>query len=388
MKTLLHKAALVVAFILAVAQCHPSWGQSPRLAPANSMNSATYLILTVPIAEPDVLTATADRLVSRFGVRLAAEWPLEAIAVHCFVIDASDVAEIEDLVARISSDKDIRTVQAMQDFTTLEKSDGDPLLPAQTALQQMKLPAIRRLSKGTGITVAVIDTAIDVAHPDLASRVIKQMDFVGLHPLETAEAHGTAVAGIIAADATNGIGIAGVAPEAAILGLRACWQEGRSGHCNSFSLARALNVAVRDGVDIINMSLGGPPDALLGELVQAALSKGIVVVAATGESSTLAFPASAPGVVAAGPVHKAISAPSIDVLSTAPDSGYRYVSGSSVAAAHVTGVAALMRAARPGLGQDVIAHALRDAVTKRGETRTLDACRALMAVIDATVDCN
>ncbi|MCD2184696.1 S8 family peptidase [Rhizobium sp. GN54] len=387
MNAIRHAPALVIAFILAFAQFSPGWAQSPRLEPANSLTSNTHLILTVPLAEPDMLTAKAAGIEARFGVRLAAEWPLASIAVHCFVMDVSGITNIDELIARMRADVDIRTVQPMQDFSTLGNNNDDPLFPAQTALRQMNLPAAQRLSKGTGVKVAIIDTAIDAAHPDLVARVSKQQDFVGLDPSQAAETHGTAVAGIIAADARNGIGIEGVAPEVALVGLRACWQEGKSGHCNSFSLARALNVAVLDQVDVVNMSLGGPPDALIGELVQAAIGKGTVVVAAAGETGTLAFPASAPGVIAVGPSHEAISAPSIDVLSTAPGDGYRYVSGSSVAAAHVAGVAALMRAASPGLRPEEVAHALREATAMHGETGMLDACRALSAVVEETMDC-
>ena len=366
-----------------------SWAQSPepRLAPANSLLSNTHLILTVPLDDPAALAETATTIEARFGVRLAAEWPLRSIAVHCLVLDVSSIADVDALMARMRADGDIRTVQRMQDFSIYEDISRDPLLPAQTALQQMNVLAAQRLSKGAGVKVAVIDTAVDASHPDLTARVTKRQDFVGEVQPQLAEAHGTAVAGIIAADATNGIGMVGVAPEAELIGLRACWQDGTSGHCNSFSLARALNVAVLDKVDVVNMSLGGPPDALLSELVQAAMDQGALVVAAQGEGDTSAFPASAPGVIAVGRSHAGIPAPSIDVISAAPGNDYRYVSGSSVASAHVAGVAALMRAARPDLGREELVKAVHAAVTMHGKTAMLDACRAVQAVVEEAIDC-
>lgn len=384
------RLASVLIFAAAVTCAQPGHTQTepPQLLPANSLKSSTHLILTVPAADPDILRVKASDIEARFGVRLAAEWPLAAINVHCFVIDASGTSDIDDLIELIRSEGGIRTVQRMQDFITFEDRSEDPLLPAQTALRQMNVHAAQRLSKGSDVMLAVIDTAIDAAHPDLVARVAKQQDFVNAAFSHPGESHGTAIAGIIAANATNGTGISGVAPEVTLLGLRACWQEGSLGRCNSFSLARALNVAVLADVDIVNMSLGGPPDALLGELVQTAIGKGIVIVAAAGETDALPFPASVPGVIAVGPAQHAISAPSIDVLSTAPGDRYRYVSGSSVASAHVAGVAALMRAVSPKLPPEELGRALREAVVTRNEGGMLDACRALETVAGRTFDCN
>jgi Subtilase family len=382
-------AALVCSLIPIVGSCSPSWAQNagPRLAPADSLASSTHLILTVPLDDPAALAAKTSAIESRFGIRLAAEWPLRSIAVHCLVMDVSGTADMEGLMARMRADGDIRTVQRMQDFNLFTDSHRRSLVSAQTALSHMNVLAAHRVSKGAGVKVAVVDTAIDADHPDLAGRVTKRQDFVADAQMQPAEAHGTAVAAIIAADAADGKGMLGVAPAVELIGLRACWQDGASGHCNSFSLARALNVAVLDAVDIVNMSLGGPADPLLGELVEAAIGKGIVVVAAQGEGETPAFPASAPGVIAVGRGRDAVPAPSIDVISAAPGNGYRYVSGSSIAAAHIAGIAALMRAAQPALRGEELATALHGAVTMQGTTAVPDACRAVQAVVDRKMDC-
>ncbi|PTW51401.1 S8 family serine peptidase [Rhodovulum kholense] len=231
----------------------------------------------------------------------------------------------------------------------------------------------------------MIDSAIDGAHPDLALRLAEARNLVDTRD-GTGEDHGTAIAGIIAADAANAAGIVGVAPDADLIGLRACWQRpGQPGRRNSFSLARALNFAILNEMNVLNLSLGGPADPLLDELVRAAVDAGIVVVAAWGEAASPAFPASVPGVIAAGPVaDSAIPAPSVDVISTAPDDQYRYYSGSSVAAAHVTGVVALLLADQRELSSGAVADALRAGLRPRDGRVLIDACEALRA-IDASV---
>jgi subtilisin family serine protease len=178
------------------------------------------------------------------------------------------------------------------------------------------------------------------------------------------------VAGVIAAEAGNGIGIVGIAPNADILALRACWPE-RPGIaeavCNSFTLALAINEAVRLDSHIINLSLAGPRDALVEKLLQAAIDRGIIVVAAdpatkTGDSP---FPATMRNVIAvrsdsadsrpSGSAANGITAPGAGVLTTVPQGAYDFMNGSSFAAPHISGILALMRELKPRLnGPDAL----------------------------------
>src|SRR5258708_17645500 len=119
------------------------------------------------------------------------------------------------------------------------------------------------------------------------------------------EQHGAGVAGIIAARADNGLGIVGVAPRARLLALRACWQEPAQPSnspatvCDSLGLAEALHFAIDHNAQVINLSLSGPPDRLLGGLLDAALARGITVVGAFDRALPGGgFPASHAGVVA------------------------------------------------------------------------------------------
>jgi subtilisin family serine protease len=237
-------------------------------------------------------------------------------------------------------------------------------------------------ARGRGVAVAVVDTGVHRRHPDLAGRVAELKDFVG-HG-STAELHGTAVAGVIASGANNGIGTVGVAPEARILALRACWEapgSGSSGHCNSFTLAKALDWVVTRRPEVLNLSLTGPQDPLLERLLRAVLDEDIKIVAAyENGSGPGSFPGSVEGVLLTrSPDETAfpgVSAPGQDILAAAPGDGFDFVSGNSFAAAHVSGVVALLLERAPSLGMDEI----RQVLETTSRNSIIDACAALAAV--------
>lgn len=378
--------ALFVACVLIWAVLPRSGGaQDWQLANADTMEPATYLILTIPRDEPEALAALADRLEDDFGVALTAEWPLNALAVHCFVFDARDVPDVDDLIAAMQTDARIRTVQRVRNFTLGEVVHPNPLLPLQWALRGLQVLPIHEISLGDGVRVGIVDSAIDRDHPNLMDQIVDLRDFVAASPVPLAEAHGTAVAGVIGAGVSNE-GIVGVAPAAELVGLRACWQdEGAPGICNSFSLARAINFAILNDIDVLNLSVGGPDDPLLTELIETALDAGIVVVAASGEGDALVYPAALEGVIAAGQVAgRSVPAPMVDVLTTAPGAAHRYVSGSSIATAHVSGVVALMLAQDPTLTPVAISARLTAAIREYQERPMLNACAAIFG---AEADC-
>jgi len=229
------------------------------------------------------------------------------------------------------------------------------------------------------VRVAIVDTGADRTHPDLNGHISIARDFVAAGAIDVdrqfdSDIHGTAVAGIIVAAANNHVGIVGLAPDAEVLMLKACWQlnaDEIAARCNSFTLAKALSFAIEQRVDIINLSLGGPADPLLIQLLQVALTRGILIVAA--QDPLEQFPAGLPGVIAvnavAGPDIDAVArtvainsdiagaeprliveAQASELLSTSPKGRYDYFSGSSMAAARVTGLSAL----RPITGNKII----------------------------------
>lgn len=175
-----------------------------------------------------------------------------------------------------------------------------------------------------------------------------------------ADIHGTAVTGIIAAQPNNALGIVGLSPGAEESVLKACWQlddTTSKAHCNSFTVASAISHAIDSGADIINMSLAGPRDPLIARLVVEAQKKGILVVAADPGDAASGYPARLPGVIAVcrqapadvQPDRLLIRLNSADVLTTAPDGGFDFFSGSSMSAAKVSAVTALMKEKHPDL---------------------------------------
>ena len=296
-------------------------------------------------------TRIATDVARQHGLQLKAEWPMPLIGVDCFVMSlpGGDARTAEQLVKEVSTDPRVAWSQPMQTFHGRAAQD-EPLYPTQPVARQWHLADLHRLATGKGVRVAVIDSGVEASHPDLAGRLQLNQNFVDGRAL-SGESHGTAVAGIIAARADNGIGIAGVAPGARLLALRGCWQATGSTptgdtRCNTLSLAKALQAAIQERAQIVNMSLSGPDDRLLGILLDQALARGIAVVAALGSTSE-PFPANHPGVLAAGPAPPlpagVMLAPGKEVPTTAPGGGWTLVSGSSFSAAHLTGLLALMR---------------------------------------------
>ena len=205
-----------------------------------------------------------------------------------------------------------------------------------------------------------------------------------------AEAHGTEVAGIIVARAGNGIGIAGIAPDAHLLALRACWQESPASQaalCSSFTLAKALQFALQSKVQILNLSLGGPRDRLLERLLDVALAHGVSIVGALDEAAgDGGFPAAYPGVLAVTGGHAdsqlagVLRAPGQDIPTTVPGAGFGFVTGSSFAAAQVSGLVALLRELSPAIHPAQL-HAALEPGTALGLTTQrpamIDACAAV-----------
>ena len=291
--------------------------------------------------------AQAEALAREHRVTFKSEWPMPLAGVDCFIMSlaADDPRTVAQVAAEVERDKTVAWAQPVNEFRALG-AGPDPLYPTQPAAAQWHLAALHQLATGRGVKVAVIDSGVAAEHPDLAGQLSLNENFVDARA-NAAESHGTAVAGIIGARADNGVGIVGVAPGAQLLGLRACWQMGSDTLCNSLSLARALQAAIVNKADVINMSLGGPKDRLLGVLIDQALARGAAVVAALGSGESDSYPASHPGVLAVGmgaPLPAgAVQAPGRDVPSTAPGGGWALVTGSSFSSAHAAGLLALMR---------------------------------------------
>jgi subtilisin family serine protease len=304
----------------------------------------------------------AHDLADRYHLQFVIQWPVTTLGVNCVVYDVPRELQLQQVITELQKDPQVSLVQQMHNFEVLGSDQfssipaGDPYLQLQASFKSLEIANLHRLSTGRGVRIAVIDTGVDIDHPDLKGQ-IKLSENMAPEPSDhnLADIHGTAVAGILSAHSDNGIGIAGIAPEAEIFAFRACWPDKPSSlaaHCNSFTLALALNQAISLNCRIVNLSLSGPDDPLLTQLLEIAFAKGILVVAAVpGKNQAGGFPANVPGVIAVGfengTNNSGIIAPGQDILTTVPHQAYDFMTGSSFATPHVTGVAALLLQLHP-----------------------------------------
>ncbi|KLU37567.1 hypothetical protein AB595_09535 [Massilia sp. WF1] len=344
----------------------------------------------------------ASELAAAHGLTVVDDWPMPAIGIDCFVMEDGSGVPLERVLDALAHDPRVAWAQAVNAYHGLA-GGADPLYPMQPAARTWRLSELQRISTGRKVTVAVIDSGVDGGHPDLAGQLALRQNFVDTVP-DAAEAHGTAVAGIIAALAGNGLGIAGIAPQARLMALRACWETVRHDTlCNSFTLGKALHFALLNGARIINLSLGGPADRLLQSLIDAALARDMAVIAAVDpQRADGGFPASHPGVIAVTQEDDrrflpagAVRAPGADIPATLPGARWGLVSGSSYAAAQVAGLAALVSELRPGATprqlRGMLASAPRtvrvahDAGTGREQAGSIDACATIARAAGACV---
>lgn len=337
----------------------------------------------------------------RYRLRRVADWPLLALDIRCLVFEARSAAERASIVAGLASEPLVETAQPLQTFRTLADPESpapvstqarydDPYFDMQYGFRNMQIGDSHRFATGRGVRVAVIDTGVDTRHRDLADRVIGSKNFIDRNAKRFREGiHGTAIAGVIAAAANNAEGIVGVAPDAEIIALKACRQVSdtdSSAVCNSFALAKALNFAILQEANVINLSLAGPPDPLLARLVEKAVSQDILVVGAADAARPQDFPAYVDGVIAvhasrqeADPSLGWVSAPADQVISAYPADKYEFFSGSSLATAQISGIGALIRQRKPHLPASVVRKLLED--TAERATGTANGCRALARLV-------
>ncbi len=356
------------------------------------------VIVTLRWDRPERWAQIGRELARRYALEPAGEFPLRSIQVQCLVYRPAANQTLEAALQQLRADPDVESAQLNLVFAGLKAGHADPYAGLVYGAQQIHADAAHKISTGKGVKIAVIDTGVDKDHPDLRGRITKTANFVeGGEQSFAHDRHGTAVAGVIAARADDGVGIFGIAPDAELLAEKACWYHSTNDAkalCSSWTLAKAIDFATNSGVNLINLSLAGPPDELLRRLVDKAHSLGIIVVAATAETGTTpGFPAELDYVLAVvasdtqrhianhawtkpGPV---LAAPGIEILTTAPQEGYDFASGSSLAAAHVSGAIALLLQQRPNLSAEEVRKLLEATANS-----PIDVCAALNRLLAKT----
>lgn len=337
-----------------------------------------------------------DRIAREYGLRRVDGWYIASLGEYCEVFELAPEHDMADILARIGQDPGVELVQPMNVFETEGVVYDDPYAPMQPALTTLAIESAHEIATGKGVTIAVIDSTVDKRHLELRGRVTSELDLVSRRTHPGAEVHGTAVAGIIGSAANNGEGIVGIAPEATLASLRACWtvdERTGSARCSSFSLALAIELAMQLEADVINLSLAGPPDALLEALIDAAIGGGAIVVAALPDTPgpDNSFPSSHAGVLAVESAEhpsgrlaaNLLRAPGAEIMSTAPNNAYAFFSGNSMSAAYISGVSALVREHRPAIHSAELIRLLTDT----GREHLVNACRAI-ARVDGHEDCS
>lgn len=397
---------------------HASLGRAP-VVNASAMDSQRDIVLAVanPIDPPAMhagssllgyapskfygagqrAAATLAALKQSYGWREVTGWPIKALDVYCVVLKTPPGMSRDALLKALAKDDRVQLAQPLHDYAVYADKpqdahqDNDPYASLQRGFVETDAALAHNFSEGDGVHVAIVDTGVDTMHPDLKGRIRDLHNMVDDNAAAfNHDGHGTEVAGVIAANGDNHRGIVGMAPKAVLSIYKACWyptDPHAGARCNSFTLAKALAAIIDTDARIVNLSLGGPADPLLDKLLARVLQQGRIVVAALPpDGNADGFPVDAPGVLvvrvsgttAAAP--GILSAPGIDILTTQPDGGYDFTSGSSMAAPHVSGIAALLLALSPRLdGRTVRDLLLRSSKVSNG-TLQVNAASAVKAL--------
>src|SRR6266481_10131446 len=335
-----------------------------RIVAQTALNQGTVAGNLVAEIDGSLSGTQADELARRHGlVRLQSQdFPLLGATIGLFRI--TDRRTVETASRQFATDGSVHWVQPNFRYFLQEQkaalTEGDP---AQYALAKLRLPQAHTLAHGANVTVAVIDSGVDVKHPELANAIADSFDALGSK--EGPHAHGTGVAGAIASHAR----LMGSAPAARILAIRAFGATSGAAESNSYVILKALDYAAARGAQIVNMSFAGPKDELIERAIAATAARGIVMVAAAGNAGAKSpplYPAANANVIAVSATdaqdrlfaasnrgsYVAVAAPGVDIFLPAPDQKYQMTSGTSFSAAYVSGVAALMLERNPALKRE------------------------------------
>ena len=338
------------------------WTRSARGALATTVAALVVLGLAAP--------ATAGNTKAPFPAR---DLPANAWAVakdadgHLHVVSGREADQLVNDAEQGRPGPEILSVQSDRTVHALGTAgENDPFRSQQWALDQVSFESSWSVTRGAGITVAVIDSGVLGNHQDLAGNVLPGKDYVtaGGDGWNDQNGHGTHVAGIIAAHVNNALGIAGGAPDVHILPIRVLDAKGVGDASN---VAKGIIWAADHGARVINLSLGGAQASGVEQAIQYANSKGAVVIAAAGNSGDQGnapmYPARYPEAIAVAAVnpdlsHPAfsntgayvdVSAPGVNIVSTwgSSPSAYANATGTSMATPYVSAEAALIFAAHP-----------------------------------------
>lgn len=328
-------------------------------------------------------------ITKEYGLESVADWPISSLGVYCLIVKALEPSEqLDDFKQTVSNDIRIKWVQTYNKFYGLmaeenmpiQRNFSDPYYPLQSAFKQLQLDRLPQHLDGDGMSVAIIDSGVDLSHRDFKGARIQYSNYVSSSDKEIqsdpiAESHGTAIASILIAQSDNDVGIVGVIPAVKLFALRGCWQqEARTTSCDTLSLARSLDAVVRLKPDILNLSLTGPEDQLLEAIIDKIIMNGTYIVAAFDERRSFQrrFPKLRTGVNYARRIPDITNnmnknrtqqvqqmqqnywqLPGDQIITAQPKDNYEFLSGNSLSAAYLTSIAILLKQHDPELAQEL-----------------------------------
>jgi subtilisin family serine protease len=310
-----------------------------------------------------ISASTVDEIARQNRLTRISSQRLELAGSTVYRYRVTDGRPVPAVVQALEQDARIAATQPNFVYRLAESPTPNSMSGTQYAALQVRLSEAHRVSTGLGISVAVIDSGIDSTNPELAGSIADAFDAIDGAPRP--HKHGTAVAGIIGSHAR----LMGVAPGAKLLAIRAFASGGgRIGDDGTTDhIVRSVEWAHQRGARVVNMSFTGPRDPLLSRELRAGKEKDIVFVAAAGNEGP--NPAAADDSVIAvtasdatdklypaanrGP-HVCLAAPGVEVIVPGPTGMYEFSSGTSMAAAHVSGAIALLLQSRPGLSPTAV----------------------------------
>jgi subtilisin family serine protease len=308
---------------------------------------------------------TAPQAINQFAQRYdltqveTQNFPLIGTSLYRWRIGGSQT--VGSVINAAGSENIVASVQPNYFFTLQDEtpalSRGDA---SQYVLRELRIGKAHQIATGKDVLVAVIDSEIDSKHPDLGGTVTKNFDALG--GSEAPHLHGTEMAGAIGAHGK----LLGIAPDVQILAAHAFDDTAGIAKGTSFAIYKSLQWAADGSARIVNMSFAGPADPTLRRLLAAAYDKGMVLIAAAGNAgpqSDPLYPAADPNVIAVTATDSddhvfkmanrgryiAVAAPGVDIIALAPGDTYEMATGTSIAAAHVSGIAALLLERKPSL---------------------------------------
>lgn len=351
----------------------------------------------------EVITAFASSATPQSIDRIARRYNLTRLESQSFPLTGRTLYRwrvgghrpVADVVGALEGERIVASAQPNYIFTLQDQLAARPAETAgdaaQYVLAKLQIAQAHQLATGHDILVAVIDSQIDAGNPNLEGTVVKS--FAALAGEATPQRHGTAMAGAIAAHGR----LLGIAPRARLLAARAFGGAPDDAKGTSFAIYKALQWAADNDARIVNMSFAGPADPDLHRMLAAAYEKGMVLIAAAGNAgpnSPPLYPAADSSVIAVTATdsndglydmanHGAyirVAAPGVEILAVAPGESLQITTGTSVAAAHVSGLAALLLELSPSLKPQDIRAIITASAKPVGSAGLVDAYQAVMAL--------